>query len=111
MLERTNEFAVFSFGKGFHGLGSHVAHTSRGQHEFRARIIGGKLGDNHGVILSHGQVKGEDLPSGFLGGFLRPVQPRRAFLNFRSALLRIDFERIECPMCGERFVPVRQPRF
>jgi hypothetical protein len=65
LLKRIDDFAVFSFGKGFQGLGGHVAYRSRGQHEFRARFIVRKLRNNHGVVLSHGQVPGVDLSAGF----------------------------------------------
>src|SRR5438876_9423086 len=57
--------------------------------EFRARLIVGKLRDNYGIVLSHGQIPRVDLSADCLGGFLRRVQMRRTFLNFSSALLRV----------------------
>src|SRR5229473_2570358 len=74
--QRSDDFAIFPFGKGFHGLGGHVAQRSRGQHEFRTRLIIGKFRDDHGVVLSHGRVPGVNLPSRFLCSLLGSVESR-----------------------------------
>src|SRR5713101_7236417 len=68
--QRSEDFAILPFGKGFHGLGGHVAQRSRGQHEFRAGLIIGKFRDDHRVVLSHGQVPGMNLSSRFLCSLL-----------------------------------------
>src|SRR4029077_3482119 len=93
--QRSDDFAIFPFGKGFHRLSGNVAQRSRGQHEFRARLIIGKFRDDHSVILSHGQVPGVNLSSRSLCSLLGSVEPRRALLDFCSSLLGVADQRNE----------------
>jgi hypothetical protein len=94
-LQRSDDFAIFPFAKGFHGLSGHVAQRPRGQHEFRARLIIGKFRDDDGVVLSHRQVPGVNLSSRFLCSLLGSIEPRRAFLDFCGSLLGVADQRNE----------------
>lgn len=46
-------------------------------HEFRARLIVGKLRNDHSIVFSHGQVPGVNLSAGCIGGLSwpRPAAP------------------------------------
>jgi len=43
-------------------------------------------------------------------GSLNTVCPRCCCAIAPDKLRRIDFDRIECPACGERFVPAKPPQ-
>src|SRR5271166_6574240 len=87
--QRGDDLAVLVFAEGLQRLCGHVAQRAHREHEFCANVIAGELGDEHGIVLSHGQIPGVNLASHGLGGFAGSVESRGAVFDLGDSLRRV----------------------